>query len=63
MKKYDIVNDQKGGIKAVESSTGHWMLASEVERMQDDGRSDLFRVPFDTAYCEEEETKGDDNGN
>ena len=36
MKRYNITNDMQGGIKAVESNTGHWMLAGEVERMLED---------------------------
>ena len=43
MKRYNITNDTKGGIKAVESSTGHWMLAGEVERMLEDMGDDIER--------------------
>ena len=61
MKRYNITNDMQGGIKAVESSTGHWMLAGEVERMLQDLKeinSDEWEIDY-TEIIEEE----DENGN
>ena len=71
MKRYNITNDQKGGIKAVESNTGHWMLAAEVERMLQDLKPSKRGNAFDDAdweeyffkHCEELKQKGNDNGN
>ena len=61
MKRYNITNDTKGGIKAVESNTGHWMVAAEVERMLQDLKeinTDEWEIDY-TEIIEEE----DDNGN
>ena len=60
MKRYNITNDTKGGIKAVESNTGHWMLASEVERMLQDLKeinSDEWEIDY-TEIIEEEDEDG-----
>ena len=64
MKRYNITNDTKGGIKAVESNTGHWMVAAEVERMLEDVKpsADGIFAHID-RLTNKYKTKGKYNGN
>lgn len=59
MKKYNIENDQKGGVKITESATGHWMLSGEVDRMLEDLKPVKPSNPFDAADWEEYYKKGE----
>ena len=63
MKRYNITNDTKGGIKAVESNTGHWMLAGEVERMLEDMCDDILEDAQNEDWINREDEKEQDNGN